>query len=1124
MIVRAVLRPSGDSYVLDEAKSSVKLIDTDLKPLTNLQKWYELDETLWRHWMATRGSEEQTVVIPAEPKDSPHHSYHNLTKATGARAGAAAAGAAAGGAVAAGLYTSSPNPGSDSSSEYSVASDDAADTEVPPTTPPTADVTAVAAATVASAEPQPQSSPALEPEIRAALERFDPDNEVSERDAGPSDVPVPLDESIVPQTETVIVSSAQVAPEVSAPAAETTTDIPSVTAGTAETTQAQATPEPASDPSSEPSSVKENTRELNKLVAEVEAEPAQREAVTAAVESTTPASSTASAPAAVAQTSEPSSAAAAEETAPEPTQAIESAEVAKESAVETAPVDESTAEPVQVEEPSSTADKRADLGVLGTAGAAVGAAALAAGAATAAAATALVAAASKSPERPVSDSTEDAPAASGPLTTPASATPTSTTPATSTLLTPAPSSAKTQESPSRTLARKPSDLESPGRTLNHKASDLESDSGSKFRKGRISSLFNRRASGTAKDLPKVSPQKAVSPEKSKDKHDRQPSEGFTSRFRKPKKSGGAAAATAATAAGVAAAATAAVAASKDDKPVEKDAEPTAEVVVIDAEPPASSEDKAEPTPEAVAEAQPTEDEPSELATAPAPTKDGETPSAAVASDDQPTGTEGEDEQDTLDDLNSRELSASPHTPAMPIRDAFSSVEATPATPLRLGRQTSLTIPPSASTNQVTQFPRLSAFGDDLRISPDLLHSPVTNSGSPILNEHATMPTRTLDSPSESPLRKADTAFPRLSAFIDQDAPGIDALRHLGENEAPSPIKEESRSLQPSPAVATFADSAKGQIKTPPLDAFGITAMEPAGVPPEPEAESTTSTSATTITAIDDSDTSTRQKRSTAPSPSPHMSSTTIPEPFAGELDHVAEESAVEPSSLNGSDSNGHADEPASDESQLLAEPAIDLNSPVKPAPADVGPVDQPGPIAAPANVEQYSQAALPPLPIPASASMALSEADLESVSHGSDAWATAPVSPVDTQPATPITSSLSLSTPDDADRTPSHTHTLSGAAHSLSHLALPVVEEQPSTPVAKSFDAPTPTPATPVIPVDPVTPTPKTAPTVPTHSRTSTLDDAQFEDAHDDLEATTTGTLRGVSKDVAAQLKSTAAE
>lgn len=53
--MRSVLAPEDDGWKLDVAKSSVKLIDLDLKPL-KLKHWAELDDKIWRHWADTKGT------------------------------------------------------------------------------------------------------------------------------------------------------------------------------------------------------------------------------------------------------------------------------------------------------------------------------------------------------------------------------------------------------------------------------------------------------------------------------------------------------------------------------------------------------------------------------------------------------------------------------------------------------------------------------------------------------------------------------------------------------------------------------------------------------------------------------------------------------------------------------------------------------------------------------------------------------------------------------------------------------------------------------------------------------------------------------------------------------------
>lgn len=53
-MLHCVVRPtSEDHYELVPDKSSVKLVDLDLKPVANLRKWYLLDEEIWQHWRDT---------------------------------------------------------------------------------------------------------------------------------------------------------------------------------------------------------------------------------------------------------------------------------------------------------------------------------------------------------------------------------------------------------------------------------------------------------------------------------------------------------------------------------------------------------------------------------------------------------------------------------------------------------------------------------------------------------------------------------------------------------------------------------------------------------------------------------------------------------------------------------------------------------------------------------------------------------------------------------------------------------------------------------------------------------------------------------------------------------------
>lgn len=72
IFVKAVLSPSpsGD-LVLDKEKSTVKLIDLDLKPMSSLRKWTDLDEKIWRYWRDTKSHHDAIVgsttsVTPGE--------------------------------------------------------------------------------------------------------------------------------------------------------------------------------------------------------------------------------------------------------------------------------------------------------------------------------------------------------------------------------------------------------------------------------------------------------------------------------------------------------------------------------------------------------------------------------------------------------------------------------------------------------------------------------------------------------------------------------------------------------------------------------------------------------------------------------------------------------------------------------------------------------------------------------------------------------------------------------------------------------------------------------------------------------------------------------------------------
>ncbi|BEJ17268.1 hypothetical protein CspHIS471_0606690 [Cutaneotrichosporon sp. HIS471] len=1075
IIIRAVLRNTGSGYELDEPKSTVKLIDTDLKSLTNMKKWYDLDEKLWRHWAETRGTEEQTVIIPAEPMDSPHHSYRNLTKTVGGTL------AAAGGVYA---MHSSPNP--DESSARSIASIDAANTALASAIPD--------ASPIGRAHPEQHE---VDPEIRAALERFSPEG--PERTDGPSIEPV----APAPEAPVTIVPAAIV------PSPE---DQPGV--------KAEATAGPKTTAHTEP-----EAREVAAEVVVEKVEPAAER-----VEVPEPVSEPVAEPVVKVETEETALAVVA-------SPAAEVVPIASDEKVEelAEPATKEAAAPAEpatlVEEPSSTTVKKAGFIGLAATGAAAGAAAAAV-------------AANGSLRSPSTTNATLPPKnvghspSSGSLTTPENTLRRKTSDLEGRSRVARISSLfnrrASQTSP--VLPTKPLKPAPSPKSPKHEK-DKEEGFASRFLKPKKSGVIRTtptapvaaaaaaaivlkedkdkseatpevKAETEVEAVPKVAEEPAVkeiaeAAETMEPATEDQPQTTAQDKSRAAEKTTEpkptelavesspageptpevspipAAESIPAESEPLAGVGVTPPAVRETDEITEAETAPTkvvteatsvlavapAETVpetpeptvetatesvikavtepVVETAPELPKEIKASTGVEPVVADVPTTEADSEVVTssvapaseAPAPVevpapdeiappaeipapaseeisevKAADTAEASTAAVVSASSPEQATETVELEDAApataesehaalatapvagevpsefSRELSASPRTPAMPIRETFSSVENTPAspyTPARLARQGSL------SATQAGQFPRLSAFGDDLRIaSPDLANlrqSPPPHTGSPLMDGPMVVPTKSIESPAESPLRKADTAFPRLSAFIDKDTPGIDALRELGESEIPSvptPIQEESRSLQPSPNVATFAESS-APIKTLPLDAFGITAapIVPATevAPEAPPLAPAFDSDASSLQAPSEA----RLKRSAAPSPSPHLISTST-EPYEAELSHVAEEPA----------------EPASDESQLLAEGStIDLNSPIKSKETTPTKVDPTA--TTPEHVARYENAALPPLPHMRTASVA---STVDSLLE-SDRFATAPASPLSN---TPIVSTDSL--------------------------------------------------------------------------------------------------------------------
>ncbi|WVQ83029.1 hypothetical protein IAT38_005167 [Cryptococcus sp. DSM 104549] len=52
-------KTQAGEWQLVEGKSSVKVIDLDLKPIKNLRHWAEVDEKVWRNWLETKGAGEE---------------------------------------------------------------------------------------------------------------------------------------------------------------------------------------------------------------------------------------------------------------------------------------------------------------------------------------------------------------------------------------------------------------------------------------------------------------------------------------------------------------------------------------------------------------------------------------------------------------------------------------------------------------------------------------------------------------------------------------------------------------------------------------------------------------------------------------------------------------------------------------------------------------------------------------------------------------------------------------------------------------------------------------------------------------------------------------------------------
>jgi hypothetical protein len=57
VFVTCPVHSTSEGWKVDQSKATVKVIDLDLKPLSSMRKWYDLDEKIWRHWQDTHEAE-----------------------------------------------------------------------------------------------------------------------------------------------------------------------------------------------------------------------------------------------------------------------------------------------------------------------------------------------------------------------------------------------------------------------------------------------------------------------------------------------------------------------------------------------------------------------------------------------------------------------------------------------------------------------------------------------------------------------------------------------------------------------------------------------------------------------------------------------------------------------------------------------------------------------------------------------------------------------------------------------------------------------------------------------------------------------------------------------------------
>ncbi|ODO10002.1 hypothetical protein I350_02226 [Cryptococcus amylolentus CBS 6273] len=76
IFVKAVLHKTPEeTWELVQGRSSVKIIDLDVKPIKNMKRWAETDEKIWKYWMSTKGARNE----PRNIVEISSSMYHKIT-------------------------------------------------------------------------------------------------------------------------------------------------------------------------------------------------------------------------------------------------------------------------------------------------------------------------------------------------------------------------------------------------------------------------------------------------------------------------------------------------------------------------------------------------------------------------------------------------------------------------------------------------------------------------------------------------------------------------------------------------------------------------------------------------------------------------------------------------------------------------------------------------------------------------------------------------------------------------------------------------------------------------------------------------------------------------------------